>query len=51
MPFFVEMMVPEQARVGVSLMIVLAVDALEGVRAWFALFGFKTKGLILKLTL
>jgi len=33
MPFFIEMMVPEQTRVGVGLMIVLAVDALEGVRA------------------
>jgi len=33
MPFFVEMIVPEWTRVGVSMMIALAVDALEKVRA------------------
>jgi len=32
MPFFVETIVLEWTRVGVSLMIVLAVDTLEGVR-------------------
>jgi len=33
MPFFVKTMVLEQARVGVSLMIALVINALEEVRA------------------
>jgi len=51
MPFFIETMAPEWARVGVSLMIALVVDALEEVRAWFALFGFKTRGVDLEVSL
>ena len=50
-PFFIEMMVSEQARVRVSLMITLIVDALEGVRAWFTLFRFKMRGVDLEISL
>jgi len=51
MPFFVETMTPEWARVGVGLIITLAVDALEEVRVWFVLFGFKPRGIDLKISL
>ena len=50
-PFFIEMMVSEQARVRVSLMITLIVDALEGVRAWFTLFSFKMRVVDLEISL
>jgi len=44
-PFPVEAMPPKWTVVGVGLVISFAVGALEGVRAWFALFGFKSGGI------
>jgi len=51
MPFFVETMVLKWTRVGVSLMITLTVDTLEGVRVWFILFGFKLRRVGLEISL
>ena len=42
-PFSVEAMPPKWAVIGVSLMVSFAVGALEGVRARFALFSFKSR--------
>jgi len=41
-PFPVEAMPPKWTVIGVGLVISFAVGALEGVRAWFALLGFKS---------
>ena len=43
MLLFVETMSPEQICIGVSLMIIFAVQAFESMRAQFTLFGFKTR--------
>jgi len=45
MPLPIETMMPEGAGVRVSLMITFTVYTLEGVRAWFTLFGFKMQGI------
>jgi len=45
MPLPIETMMPEGAGVRVSLMIAFTVYTLEGVRAWFTLFGFKMQGI------
>jgi len=50
MPFFVEVMVPEQTSVRVCLVVALAVDTFEEVGARFALFGFKTRGVSLEVS-
>ena len=42
-PFTVEAMPPKWAVIGVGLVISFTVGALEGVRARFALFGFKSR--------
>jgi len=41
MPLFVELIVSEQTDIRVSLMITLAVDTFQGVRARLALFDLK----------
>ena len=49
-PLPIEMMTPEGAGVQVGLMIAFTVYTLEGVRAWFALFCFKTWGIGLEVS-
>ena len=51
MLFFVEAVTPERTSIRVSLVIALAINVLEGVRAWFVLFGFKTRGIGLEISL
>ena len=51
MLFFVEAVMPERASIGVGLVVILVIDTLEGVRVWFALFGFKMRGVGLKISL
>lgn len=51
MLFFVEVMAPEWTSIRVYLVVALAVNAFEGIGAKFTLFGFKTRGLVLKLAL
>jgi len=46
----IETMMPEKAGVRVSLMITFTVYILEGVRAQFSLFGFKTQGIGLEVS-
>ena len=43
MPLFIESVVPEWINIRVSLMIALTVDVFESIRAWFTLFGFKSR--------
>ena len=42
MPFPIEAMSPEWARIWIGLMVTFTVQAFEYMRAWFPLFGFKT---------
>jgi len=51
MPLFVELMMPEWTGVEVSLMIALAVDIFEGVRARLTLFGLETQRIDLEVGL
>jgi len=51
MSLFFEMMMPEWTCIGVCLVVALAVDTLEQVRAQFTLFGFKVREVNLKVCL
>jgi len=42
MPFHVEVMPPKWTLIGIDLVFSFAIGTLEGVRAWFALLGFKS---------
>ena len=50
MLFFVEVMAPEWTSIRVYLVVALAVNAFEGMGAKFTLFGFKTRGVSLKVS-
>jgi len=51
MLFSVEAVILERASIGVGLVVTLAIDTLEGVKVWFVLFGFKMRGVGLKISL
>ena len=50
MLFFVEVMAPEWTSIRVYLVVTLAVNAFEGMGAKFTLFGFKIRGVSLKVS-
>jgi len=50
-PFFIEVVIPERTNIGICLVIILAVNALEHMGVWFALLGFKTREVDFKVCL
>ena len=50
MLFFVEVMAPEWTSIRVYLVVTLAVNAFEGMGAKLTLFGFKIRGVSLKVS-